>query len=55
MLNSREHELLSRAAEQLARNPRVMGDLLLGDEIYKYLYSVKRGEAPIEQQAEKED
>jgi hypothetical protein len=52
---TREHELLSRAAEQLARNPRVMGDLLLGDEIYKYLHAVKRGEVPIEKKAEQED
>ena len=48
-------ELLSRAAEQLARCPRTMGDLLLGDEIYKYLHSTSSGEMPIEESAERED
>ena len=48
-------ELLSRAAEQLARSPRTMSDLLLGDEIYKYLHATPSREMPIEESAERED
>jgi hypothetical protein len=50
-----ERELLSRAAEQLARMPRTMGDLLLGDEIYKFLRDTKNREVAIEESAERED
>lgn len=50
-----ERELLSRAAEQLARVPRNIGDLLLGDEIYKFLRDTKDRETPIEESIERLD
>ena len=51
-------ELLSQAAERLARHSNNMPDQMLGDRIYKHLYATEPG-VPVPfiplKQAEKED
>lgn len=51
-----DHVLLAKAAERLSRHAHCMGDLLLGDEIYRHLRSKPEATVvPIEEKAEQED
>jgi exoribonuclease II len=51
-----ERELLTQAAERLARHSVNIPDLMLGDKIFKHLHATKKRErAEPEQQLEQED